>query len=407
VNKTKLLKGAALVLATSMLPISQAANAGEVNISGWINEGLTYYDDGDSSDIVQSADNGTTLNSRIAFTGSTTYENIGTTAGFELTMEPNSGFGGGQTPLLFSTQATFGDENTFGKNMTLLASNIHVGGAWGKVTVGTQSMPTDNIGVLADTSMTLWTSVSPVFRGNSFQIQGGNGATWSSFLQCLTTPGLGIGFDCNGVYRSGVRYDLPAFGPIKVAVGYANDDIYDIAGWYDGSIGRVTAKLHMGYAINQGGGGSNVGASETEVFQLQAGLMDPVTGLFGSVAYMTDEADDADVGTGDDIDAYVIKGGIKKDWFAAGSTALTADYRSHNDMYGTQGVSLGVDAAVTGSEVSGYSFGVTQYFGANFQTYFQYSVIELDVDCNTNACSALYSDAEDLDLFSLGAVYFF
>ena len=52
-NKTKL-KGACLVAATAMLPLSQAATAGEVNISGWINEGMFYYDDGNNSDIARS-----------------------------------------------------------------------------------------------------------------------------------------------------------------------------------------------------------------------------------------------------------------------------------------------------------------------------------------------------------------
>ena len=39
------------------------------NISGWINEGLTYYDDGIGSDVAQLSDNGTTLGSRITLSG--------------------------------------------------------------------------------------------------------------------------------------------------------------------------------------------------------------------------------------------------------------------------------------------------------------------------------------------------
>ena len=201
-NKSKLIKRASLVALTAMLPLSQVATAGEVNISGWINEAMFAYDDGDSSDIVAITDNGTTLNSRIAFTGMQELPNSGLTAGFELTFEPQSGLGdGGITPLLFMNQANAGDNNHFGNGITLLASNIHLSGGFGKVTLGTQTMPTDNIAVLSDPSLTLWSGVSPVFRGNGFTIQGlggvGNTAaaagglatgaankTWASNLAC-------------------------------------------------------------------------------------------------------------------------------------------------------------------------------------------------------------------------------
>ena len=68
-KELKTLKGVSLVAAISLLPLSQAA-LGEVAISGWINEGIQFYDDGQSSDAVQSSDNGTTLGSRITFSGS-------------------------------------------------------------------------------------------------------------------------------------------------------------------------------------------------------------------------------------------------------------------------------------------------------------------------------------------------
>ena len=82
-NKTKLLKRASLVAMTAMLPFSQVATAGEVNISGWVNEGMFYYDDGNSSDVSVVQDNGTTLATRINFIGTQELPNSGLTAGFE------------------------------------------------------------------------------------------------------------------------------------------------------------------------------------------------------------------------------------------------------------------------------------------------------------------------------------
>ncbi len=422
-NKT--IKGACLVAATAMLPLSQAATAGEVNISGWINESMMYYDDGQGSDIVQSVDNGTTLNSRLSFTGSHELPNTGSKAGFEITIEPNSGlngnnaFGNSNSPLATSPSGAltglsggaFGDTNGFGSDVGLLASNLWLGGAWGKVTMGTQSMPTDNIAVLEDPSVTLWTNVAPVFRGGFFAIQGLTGAaagqSYQSFLQCLGVNGAGLGIDCNGVYRNGLRYDLPTFAGVDIAVGYANDDIYDIAAKYKTTLAGLNASLAVGYSINQGSAG--VGATEAETFQTAVGLMDPGTGIFGSFSYQHEDGEGAAAGAGDDTAAYYVKVGIKRAFNSLGDTSIHFAYGSYNDQFGTTNAGATSFGAtdVTGSEIERFAFGVTQYFGAAFQIYGNWEQLDLDVDCTSLACTNAYAGAEELDMFNLGAVYFF
>lgn len=409
--KNNLLKKACVVAAVSMLPLSQAAFAGEEgvdwNISGWINEGVQFYDDGQASDVVQISDNGTTLGNRITLSGSADLPGTnGWTAGFEVIIEPNQT---ANTPLLFSNQDGVGDfGDATGHTIGILGDSVNIGGAWGKVTVGLQSMPTDNIAVLEDPSLTLWASISPVFRGNGFTIRGLGAAaantTWGSFLQCYTVPGLGIGIDCNGIYRNGVRYDLPAFGPVTVAIGYANDDVYDVAAKWHGNLGRINAQVALGYAINQGGGGSNVGGSESENFQAQGGLMDPETGLFASIAYNNDNADGPGIAatSSDDMDAYWLKAGIKKAWFAPGDTSLAFQWGDYSDAYGTG------SAGVTGSSVERLGFEVNQYFGSKLIIYGVWENLDLSVDCTAGTtCAADYSGAEDLDTFTLGLTYFF
>ncbi len=409
----KLFKKACVLAAATTLPMSQGVFAGEEgvdwNISGWINEAAIFYDDGQGSDVVQVSDNGTTLGSRINISGSADLPGTnGWTAGFEVILEPQST----DTPLLFSNQdgtgttSVFGDTN--GHAIGVLGNSVNVGGNWGKVTLGLQSMPTDNIAVLADPSLTLWSSISPVFRGNGFTIRGlgatAANTTWGSFLQCYTVPGLGIGLDCNGIYRNGIRYDLPALGPVNIAVGYANDDVYDIAAKYSGNLGRITTLLNLGYAINQGGGGSNVGGSDSENFQAQLGLMDPQTGLFGTFAYNSDEADGPGIAatSSDDMDSWWLKVGIKKQWFAPGDTSLDFQYGSYNDAFGTG------SAGLTDSEVERIGFAINQYFGSKLIIYGAYENLDLDVDCTAGtACVTDYSGAEDLDIFTLGLTYFF
>ena len=175
-KKNRLLKGVCLATATVILSVSQWAMA-DVTLSGWINEGITYYDDGVGSDAGQLSDNGTTLGSRITLAGSHEPENTKLKAGFEVIIEPFSGTpnfaGGGQTtPLIFSNQSTLQDDDFNGGDIGLLGSSLYVGGDWGKITVGLQSMPTDNIAVLGDPSGTIWSGISPVFRGNGFFIRG-------------------------------------------------------------------------------------------------------------------------------------------------------------------------------------------------------------------------------------------
>ncbi len=438
-NKT--IKGACLVAATAMLPLSQAATAGEVNISGWVNESMMYYDDGQGSDVVSSTDNGTTLNSRITFTGNQELPNTGSKAGFEITFEPTSGlngssaFGSSQAPLSANGQGNgfvqpsvsgnqgFDENNAFGANVGLLASNLWLSGGWGKLTLGTQGMPTDNIAVLEDPSVTLWTNVAPVFRGGNFTIQGLTGAAagtqqYAHFLQCLGIVG-GIGIDCNGIYRNGVRYDLPTFAGVDIAVGYANDDIYDIAAKYKTSLAGLNAQLAVGYSINQGGvagseqptfAGRSVIGTEAETFQMQFGLMDPGTGIFGGISYQHEDADGgtATVAVGDDTDAYYIKVGVKRAYNSLGDTSIHFAYGSYNDQFGNNNAVAGV----TGSEIERISVGVTQYLGAAFQIYGTWEQLDLDVDCNgttaiTTACNAAYGGAEELSMFNMGAVYFF
>ena len=422
-NKLKTFKGACLVAATAMLPLSQAAMA-DVTISGWVSEGMTFYDTGDSSDATQVTVGGNTLGSRIDFAGSSEVA-TGITAGFQVTLEPRSGG---------LDWGTFGHEDeVFGEAIgAVLNSNVHVGGAWGKVTVGLQSMPTDNIAVLEDPSLTLWSGISPIFRGNGVTIRDGAGgatvSTWGDFLNCLTSPtlrgALGIGLDCNGVVRNGIRYDLPAFGPVSIAVGYANDDIYDIMGKWKGDLGRMKASIALGYAINQGPfdpaglgdfASSGLGTKlyeEAENFQMQAGLMDPDTGLFGSIAYQHEESDMLPAATAaglqDETDAWWLKVGIKKQWFSMGNTSISFDYGLYDDQYGAAEALLGV----TGSEVERIGFAVDQYFGSSLIIFGKWESLDLDADCSAatagaGTCGVAYDGVDELDTFSLGAVYFF
>jgi hypothetical protein len=446
VNKSKFLKGAFIVAATSMLPLSQAMADGNWSISGWINEGMTYYDDGVGSDIVQTSDNGTTLGSRITLAGDTDLPNSGLSAGFEVILEPQSQ----NTPLIFSNQDGGGlsavhlsvpgtNGGAFDQDVRdqifVLGSSVHISGGFGKVTVGQQSMPTDNIAVLEDPSLTLWSGISPVFRGNGFAVRGLTGtaatsgllgaagattntsALWGDFLSCYTDNGLvsgaGIGIDCNGTYQQGIRYDLPTFiQGVSIAVGYSNDDVYDVSGKWKGTLGGLNASVALGFADNHDGGLSVGATNGSDNFQMQAGLMDPNSGIFGSIAYQRETASGVTTATNaaggniqDSTDAYWIKVGIKKAFNSFGDTSLSFDYGSYNDQYGSTVAAIGV----TGSEVQRLGVAVDQYFGSRLIIYGKWEQLDLDVDQSAASITAgnSFQGAQELDTFTLGTTFFF
>ncbi len=419
-NKSKLLKGAGLVALTAMLPLSQAAaDTGNWGISGWINQGMTYVDDGVGSDIISYADNGNTLGSRVILNGSTDLPNSGLTAGFTLAIEPLQGALGIGT----AGTGTLGlDDGQNPDTLNVLEHNVHIAGSFGKITLGQQSMPTDNIAVLEDPSLTLWASISPIFRGNGTLINSGTtvatmgGAadtSFGDFANCYTFGGLrgnlGIGIDCNGAVLDGIRYDLPAFGPVTVAVGYANDDIYDIAAKWKGDLGGLKASVALGYAINQSNQADGANSwDEAENFQMQAGLMDPGTGIFGSIAYQHESVDLNAANTSvlqDDTDAYWLKVGIKKAFNSLGDTSFAFQYGSYNDQYGTVQAAAGVG----GSELERIGFEVNQYFGSRLIVYGVWENLEANVDAVAAGCAtcANLNAGDDYNHFTTGLTFFF
>ena len=395
--------------AAALLGLSHVAlaDAGGDNwsISGWINEGMTWYSDGANSDLVQASDNGTQGGSRVTLSGNVDLPNTGLNAGFEVIFEPQSE----ETPLISANQRTFGDAS--GHGIGILGNSLHLSGGFGKLTFGLQSMPTDNIAVLADPSMTLWSAVSLVIRANGFSINKGSGARWGHFLNCFTAPGLGIGIDCNGIYRQGVRYDLPSFGPVSVAVGWANDDIYDIAAKYNDELGGLKTMLHLGYALNQGvnPNATAIYHNKARNFQAQLGLMDPGTGIFGTFAYQHETADipaanrtGPRVKLSDKTHAWWTKVGVKRAFNSLGDTAISFQYGNYSDQYGYMQARNGV----TGSKVRRMGFAVDQYFGSRLIIYGAWERLGLDVEGSANA-KALYGSTDDLHIFSTGLTFFF
>ncbi len=418
--KKSFIKKTGLTAMAALLPLT--ASAADVSISGWINEELTYFDAGTRSDIVQSSGNGVTLGSRLTFSASQELP-AGLTAGMEVILEP----AGVSLTSLNSAPLTAG--NNFdqgsplvGEGVTTLGHNVSIAGNFGKLTFGLQTTPTDNIGVLADPTVGLWDAIAIPYHLIGVGL-GNSGFSVGSFLNCNNLgAGGAIGADCNGIYRTGIRYDLPAFNNVRIALGHSNDDIYDVSAEWNGDLGGLNAALGLGYMVNNGPQNTlitgSTGAESVDLFQLQAGLHDASnTGLYGWVYYQNEDSDLNQGVTGQtDSDTYMFKGGIKRAFNSLGDTSISGFYGSYNDMFGNTG---GVGAAsttnagganagtvFTGSEVERIGFSVVQYFGSAFQIYGMYENLEVEAE-GTGAGVAAANAAPDLDVFTLGTVFFF
>ena len=89
-----------------------------------------------------------------------------------------------------------------------------------------------------------------------------------------------------------------------------------------------------------------------------------------------------------------------------GDTSINFNYGQYDDQFGV----LEAVSGVTGSEVERMGVGLDQYFGSSLIVFLNWQQLDLDVDCSATVllgCAANYSNAEELDTFSLGAVYFF
>ena len=438
-----------IATAVAALSCSQAAMADtggdNWSISGWINQAVTYVDDGHSNDVVSVPDNGTTLGSRLTLAGSTELPNSGLTAGFEVILEPRNssnllGFGTGSTGSIHSFDGNNGD------SIGILGHSVHLSGNFGKLTFGLQSMPTDNIAVLEDPSLTLWSSIPAVFRGNAVEIRRADSGTipnvagrsaqavnnvvipevqqtniaWGDFMGCYTAGlrgGAGIGIDCNGIYRQGVRYDLPEFGPFTVAVGASNDDVYDVAAKFKNEVAGLKTQFAVGYAINRQGAEITpeipgipgvvltvpaVVLDEAENLQMQLGIMDMHTGLFGAFSYQREWAELDGGGELPDTDAYWLKVGIKRAFNSLGDTSLAFQYGSYNDQYSTVR-----SKEITDSEVQRLGVEVNQYFGSRLIVYGVWEQLSLDVEGTDPGPVAALNGAEDLNMFTAGLTFFF
>ena len=360
-----------------------------LTISGWVNSGVLIWDDGYEEDAYVTADNGTTLGSRIMFAGDAKI-NSEWSAGYRVVIEVQS-----SDNLISGLNQTKDDTTNFG----LLDSYMFVKSErLGKLGWGLQSHATDNISI-SDLSGTIFSGLPIIFEGITFNLRdqtNGNLLTniaWGNTLACG-----GIGVDCNGTKKNVVRYDSPTISGFTLSASWGEDDLWDVALRYAGQFGDIKVAAGAGYAEVDG----QDSPDGTETFEVSGSLMHVPTGLFVNGSYSSFETDSGS----QDVDAYYVKAGIKQKWNSLGATAIYGEYAEYNDNLVfslAPGFANLTAAGFVGAtaDIERYGVGIHQWIdAAAMQVYAKWDHMELE---SNNA----QLNGNELDQFVFGGVIFF
>lgn len=435
---------AAPVLALSLAPSAQAADFGgrccadleeriaeleattarktnrkvSLTISGYVAQELTYWDDGEESNVYLHG-LGPTQASHFKLNGQATIA-PGWTAGYAMRIQnlTDNPFGRATSGGVASAMSQTSDEFDQGINVQMSFWYLQ-SKELGKVSVGKQANAAKSAAMFTDQSGTQIVDNYTFLAGfPQFVLRSGGDltppVTWGNLSFCYS-QNFPLGGDCNGIVMEGVRYDTPVFGGFSAAVSWGEDDFWEIAGRYAGELAGFKLSAGVGYSEmkDENTTGPRALARKDSQF-LQAGiyLQHLATGLFAHAAYGREDNNDAialrDItgdGVGDlaapvgpvkDGEHWYVKTGIRRNWTGLGATILSVNYAEYLDQLGPGALAQGA----TSSELTRYGATAAQELDAAATLlYVKYQHVEADVDDAPNL-----TDLDDLDLISVGAV---
>ena len=407
-----------------------------LKITGWVSAQLMYWDDGHEKNVYVN-DNHNTLASNFQLLGSAKI-NSDWSAGFKFHIELVRG----DNTSLLATQsnddpAVNGDQQT-----SVLHAYWWIKSATlGQISIGQQSQASDNAAIIpGDVSgSNLIPANWVLFDGPVFQLRptGGPNSTaglanaiWGQFAFCQHTS-LPIGADCNGVPTNSVVYVSPTIGGFTASASWGEDDFWDVALAYAGTLGdfKVAGKAAYSENTDDKPTAGNFTRSSS-YFQIGAGIKHVPTGLFVYGAYGTEDnsgVTPAGLVTGrtslTDGDHWYVKAGIQKKWFALGPTTIWGEYSEYKDMdafanqdvcaaLSTPGTNItaacGLGAVeATGSKFTRIGFGIQQDIeAASMILWAKYRHHELDVNF-AGVGGSVSQGFENIDMILAGGAIFF
>ncbi len=406
----------------------------KLEISGHINQAILFWDDGGERDAYQLMNSNSS--DRIRLFGTATIS-PDLKAGYLLEMglrldstgrADQFGDGNADEDLRPRQSAWFVESKTFGA-LTLGRGSPATDDIISFNLGGTNVAGSPNLPLLGGNFFTRDTAadtLNTLSSGNTISLR------WRRFFEQLDTPQSEM-----------IRYDSPLLFGFAASASWGGDDYWDVALRYARFTRDYKFAFGIGYFENRNedsstlgwpsGGDTEPNAGDTRIKELKGSVsfLHEPTGLFASGAYVHRVFDGDDLGTltfacfssGDalliqafvdcgnrpDFDYYWVTAGLRRNWFAIGSTSIYGEYAHSKD--GVTGLNVAVSSAIGGdidyvtkSSLNMWGFGLVQRISpAAMDIYFSYRHLDADVRGLETTGDIVSAPLDDFDMFMAGS----
>ena len=273
-----------------------------VSLSGQVNRGVLFTDDGDSTDaFFVDNDNSST---RIRILGEADYdENTTIGTNIEVQFESNS-----TADVNQNSKRNVGNDNFTQRKLELYVDNKQLG----RLTLGQGDTASNGTSEqdLSGTTVIGYSGVTD-FAGGLFVRDSNTNALTGLTINKVTSNLDGLSRDDR------IRYDTPKFSGFSLATSAVADDRYDVALFYGDRLGDVEVRGAVSYASASASGTANA----FDIFNGSVSALHVPSGVSATFAAGTRDTDNQD----NDTTFYYGKLGYQTNFFDFGKTAISAD----------------------------------------------------------------------------------
>lgn len=343
-----------------------------LQISGHVNMAVMYWDDGleENTYVIDNSHSA----SRIRFKGNAKISSDWS-AGYYIELQINGGAAGA------SVNANNDDGGS--SSPSTRQSNLYIKSqTFGTVHLGLVSTHMDDLThnghFLAGFHQADW------HYGRGFALV--NGATRTT----STISSMVHSFDSEN-RKDIIRYDSPTLAGFMVGASWGEDDYWEVALKYSGTVGDLKVKAKVAHAND-----TDATGNDDDHFKASANVMHMPTGLFVHVAYSEEDLGGATT-TGDN-EGYMVAAGITQKWNSLGKTSFWGAWvHSDGKAEGTTVAALG--GLITSNEADRWDVGISQKIdAAAMELYAVYSDTEFDI-----VAGGVAQDIQDFKTFAIGA----
>lgn len=362
-----------------------------LTISGWVNESVTFWDDGTEKNVYVGTNS--LEQSRFKFAGEAKI-NKDWSAGYTIEV----GINGHASNKWNQDTLSSSSDNV----LTLRKSNWFIKSkTYGKVTVGLDGTSTYHLLDDADGANTRNYSdaeAAAVYQG-AFRIRSnGNytGLTWADVER-----GFNNGTPGQSGRRNVVKYDTPEFGGFTASASWGEDDMWDAALTYKGELHGFKLVGKIGYGESTDPSATSCGGPNADFkctwWGAAGTVMHSETGLYVYGGYGQQTIDSLPAGYDDTSTTWFIQPGIERKWHELGKTTIYGEYRK--DEAGANITSAGA-VNTYGADLTFYSAGIVQNIeAAAMDVYVLYRHAEGDYTNSSNKVVNI----DDFDMVITGA----